>query len=172
MAKLTEKQLEVITQTVHKIIKEEREKEKQRKLDWRLKNTKLLLRNYRTFKIHAGELEEEINILDDEALLIDFDTDEFAVESIKKSKKRTLAMIKFIDRMLEIYRILSESSNKPEDLRRYKIIYDMYISDKKKTAEEIAECHNVNTRTVYRDVNEGVKTLASLIFGVDSIRFL
>lgn len=172
MVKLTEKHIEVISKTVLEYLEKEKEKDRKRKQDWRLKNTKLLLRNYRKFKIHAGELEEEISLLDDEELLDSLDSDEFALESIKNSKKRTLAMIHFIDKMLEVYRVLSEKSTEPEEYRKYRTIYLLYINDERKTIEEIAECHNVNVRTVYRDRNGGVETLASLIFGVDSIRFI
>nr|WP_162305398.1 helix-turn-helix transcriptional regulator [Brevibacillus laterosporus] len=58
-----------------------------------------------------------------------------------------------------------------EDVRRYQVIYDLYLSDKKMTAEEIAECHKIDQSTVYRDVKEAVKTLSVLMFGVDGVHF-
>ncbi|MEL3956910.1 hypothetical protein NST17_06830 [Caldifermentibacillus hisashii] len=171
MVKLTEKHLEVISKTVLDYLEKEKEKDRKRKHDWRLKNTKLLLRNYRNFKIHASDVEEDIEELD--SILLDefLGSEEFAIESIKKSKQRTLVMINYIDRMMEVYRILAEKSGKPEDLRRYKILYDMYINPDKKSVMEIAECHNVSEKTAYRNCKEAINTFSSLVFGVDGIRF-
>lgn len=167
-------------------LEEEKKKEQQTKRDRRLRNTKLLLRNYRSFVLHCKELKTELEQLEGEQLEgegektereeleeIDLlDQEELAVEAIKRSKKRTLAMVKFIDKMLMVYRILSVSSNRPEEVRQYETIYRMYIAPERMTIEQIAECHHVATRTVHRDINEAVKTLSSLIFGVDGIRFI
>jgi flavin-dependent dehydrogenase len=153
-------------------LEEDKKKEQQQKRDRRLRNTKLLLRNYRSFVLHCDELKSELDDLDDEEFMEDLQTDELAVEAIKKSKRRTLAMVRFIDKMFKVYAILSEDAGRPEELRQYKTVYYLYISQEKKTVEEIAECHNVVTRTVHRDIKEGVKTLTSLIFGVDGIRFV
>lgn len=168
---LSEKQLAVISKTVLEFLEQEKEKEKKRKHDRRLRNVKLLLKNYRSFAIHSEEIKQDIQDLNTVLELDELDTDEFAIESIKRSKIRTLAMVKFINKMLRIYKIVCEQSSNPEDLRSYQTIYNMYISGNKKTANEIATCQNVDPRTVYRDVNRACETLSSLIFGVDSLKF-
>ncbi|MGN7309902.1 hypothetical protein ACTHQ4_02280 [Alkalicoccobacillus gibsonii] len=146
--------------------------EKQRK-DFRLRNTKLLLKNYRSFIIHGEDLKTELDELDvPEDVFEELHSNEFVVESIKKSKKRTLAMIKFMDQMLQVYRVLCEETGKEEDVRRYKTIHKMYIAEEKFSVENIAECHKTNVRTVYRDVNEAVKTLSVLVFGVDGVKLI
>jgi hypothetical protein len=163
---------ETAVQAALTYLEEEKKKDQEAKRDRRLRNTKLLLRNYRSFVLHCQELKTELDNLEDEEYLDELDKEELAVEAIKRSKKRTLSMVKFIDKMLTVYRILSTSSDRPEELRQYDTIYHMYIAPKKMTLEEIAECHNVVTRTVQRDINEAVKSLTSLIFGVDGIRFI
>ncbi|MCY1184826.1 hypothetical protein D9M73_255500 [compost metagenome] len=45
-----------------------------------------------------------------------------------------------------------------------------YIYENKKTYEEIAELHQLNERTVRRDLKEAVHALAVLIFGIDGLR--
>ncbi|WP_245700283.1 HTH domain-containing protein [Paenibacillus glacialis] len=80
-------------------------------------------------------------------------------------------MVRFLQRMLEVYKGMCEQSGQPEDLRLYQIIHAMYISDEKLTAESLAEGHKIDTRTVYKDINCSVKALTVLIFGVDGIRF-
>lgn len=149
-----------------------RQEEQKIKRDRRLRNTRLLLRNYRSFKHHCEDIKMELDVIASNEILEEIETDEFAVESIKRSKKRTLAMVQFIDQMLTVYKIICEQSEKQEDLRRYLTVYDLYISDKRKTHKEVAECHNVHIRTVSRDVNEAVKTLSVLLFGVDGIRLM
>lgn len=153
-------------------LKKEKEEEHKSKNKRRLRNTKMLLRNYRAFKLHSMEISMEIDELSELLDLDDLDTDTFAVESIRKSKERTLAMVKFVDQMLRVYKFICEESGKEEESRKYQSVYYLYISDNRKTAFDISECHNTDQRTVYRDVDEACKTLSALIFGVDSLRFL
>lgn len=151
----------------------EKEKKKQQKInrDWRLRNTKLLLKHYRSFVAHCDDIRAELTTLQNAEALEDLYSEDFTVEAIKRSKQRTIAMIRFMERMLREYKRMCEASGQPEEIRRYKVIEMMYISDKKYKAEDIAECHKIEVRTVYRDVNDAIKTLSVLVFGVDGIRF-
>ncbi|AMW98436.1 hypothetical protein [Rummeliibacillus stabekisii] len=172
---LTEKQLEIVARTaaavaVEKYQAEQQEREKH-KHDRRLRNIKLLLRNYRWFATHSADIKLDIVELDEKLELDDLDTDEFAVMSIKKSKKKTLAMVKFINKTLEIYKLMCEESGNVDDIRKYETIYHMYISEEKKTVAEISNCQFANERTVYRNAQRAYEDLAVLIFGVDGIRF-
>jgi hypothetical protein len=173
--KLTDKHVELISNlAIEKALAHlEREKEIQNKHkhDRRLRNVKLLLRNYRTFKLHCGDLKAELKYLGNLLDIDDLDSDQFAIESIIKSKKRTLAMVKFIDRMITVFQALCEKSDKEEDKRIFQSVYLLYISEDKNTAMDIATCHKTDTRTVYRDVDKACNTLSTLIFGVDSLRF-
>ncbi|MBO8164689.1 MAG: hypothetical protein H0Z34_13390 [Brevibacillus sp.] len=161
----------VAVQAVLDFQEKEKQKQQKAKKDWRLRNTKLLLKHYRSFVKHSEGVKEKLSALERAEALEDLYTDELAIESIRRSKQRTLAMVEFIQRMLDVYRVLCETSGQPEDLRRYRVVHAMYISEKKKTAEEIAECEKIDLSTVYRDVKESVKTLSVLIFGVDGVRF-
>lgn len=175
-ARIDPETAEVITkaavQTVMTYLETERVKQQKAKRDRRLRNTKLLLRNYRSFKLHCADVEADLDRLEDPDGLEELDTEEFAVAAIKRSKERTLAMVRYIDHMLEVYRIICERSGKHEDLRRFKTIHAMYIEEPKKTAEEIAECHQLDIRTVYRDIGDACKSLSSLIFGIDGVRMI
>ncbi|WP_150284148.1 hypothetical protein [Rummeliibacillus sp. TYF-LIM-RU47] len=173
--KLTEKQLEIVARTaaavaVEKYQAEQQEREKH-KHDRRLRNVKLLLRNYRSFAAHSADIKLDIVELDEKLELDDLDTDEFAIMSIKKSKKKTLAMVKFINKTLEIYKLMCEESGNADDIRKYEIIYHMYISDEKKTVAEISKCQFTKERTVYRIAQKAYEDLTVLVFGVDGLRF-
>lgn len=170
--KLSEKQLEVITKTVLEIHKQEIEKQEKQKQDRRLRNVKLLLQNYRSFVAHTADIKLDINDLDQKLELDELETDEFAIRSIKRSKERTLAMVMFINKMLQVYKTMCEQSNNPEEFRKYKTIDLLYISGNKKTFEQVAECHHVHVRTVNRDAREAIESLSVLIFGVDGIRLI
>ena len=147
----------------------EREKQKKTKRDRRLRNTKLLLKHYRALKKHCAD-EKNMTIKSFDEYSEELDTEDLALVSITRSKKRSQLMIQFIDRMLEVYRISCEQSNNTSSLRQYKTIKLMYISDDPMTVEEISEEHFVDVRTVYRDSKEAIYSLSSLIFGVDGIR--
>lgn len=168
--KLIEKVTKIAAQTVIEHLEKEKQREQKYKRDRRLRNTKLLLRNYRNFKDHAGDVKAELEELEQAESDDMFTDNELAIESIKRSKERTLALVKFVDQMLLSYRIHCEGSENPIEERRYKIIHDLYISEEKKSIDEIATCHFIDKRTVFRDVNRAVEALSVLMFGVDGLR--
>ncbi|WP_244943841.1 hypothetical protein [Siminovitchia fortis] len=173
--KLSEKQLDTIAKAAANAAIEAYENHKnqqeKKKHDRRLRNIKLLLRNYRSFKKHCEDVRLEINILDEKLELEYLDSNEFKIESIKRSKEKTLAMVRYIDKVLTVYKVMCEQSGDPEEIRRYQTIHQFYISDGKMTADEIAAWHTVAKRTVYRDIEKACKALAVLMFGVDGVKF-
>lgn len=172
---VTEKQLKLITEIAsQEAIKahiEIAKREEKTRRDRRLKNIKLLLRNYRSFKKHCEDIKLEIDELNDRLTFVTVDSEEFKLESIMRSKERTLIMVRYVDRMLLVYKTLCENSDNPEDIRQYKIIHHLYISDGKLPVKDVARREKVAERTVYRDVDKACKTLASLMFGLDGVRF-
>lgn len=174
---ITEKQLkliaEIASQKAIEAHKEQVRKYQKERADRRLRNIKLLLRKYRSFKLHCKDIKLELKYYEDrDEVLAIIEDDEQIVESIKRSKRRTLAMVNFIDQMLEVYKVMCQLSDRPEEKRRQDIIYKMYISDERWTAENVAECHKVDTRTVYRDINRACETLSALMFGIDSVKMI
>jgi hypothetical protein len=172
---ITERQLKTITQIASReaiqAYSEKQEKEKQERHDRRLRNVKLLLKHYRSFKKHCENVKLDIEEVDVRLAYVTIDSDEFKLESIKRSKKKTLVMVKYTEKMMNVYKVMSEASDDPEEKRRYQIVHDLYFSDDKKTVEEVAACQNVVDRTVYRDVEKACKDLAVLLFGIDGVKF-
>lgn len=171
---LTEKQLKIISEVAAREVlgklHEEQEKEKQKKYDRRLRNIKLLLRNYRTFVSHCADIKLEINELNKKLDLDELDTNEFAIESIKRSKVRTLAMVKFINKMLAVYKVMCEEEGL-EAKRRYEVIQALYIDNPKKSIKNISNVHFLSEKTIRRDRDKACEDLSVLMFGVDSVRF-
>ena len=155
---------------------EERKQLKKGRYDRRLRNTRLLLKNYRFFRNYAKNAVYKASQLKENAVDILDGLDEYSfddslyIESIKKSQQRTLIILNHIDEMLRYYKIDCEQSGKDEELRRYRIIVAYYINDQRKSAEQIAEDEHIERRTLYKDINMALKPLSALIFGIDSMK--
>lgn len=155
-----------------------REAEDQRKkaMDKRLRNTKLLLKNFRELEAHSNNAVFELSKVQDGDMfdILDLMTKDSSdldmqVESIKTSVGRTKLMVEHVREMLKIYQIACERSDKPEDMRRYRTIERLYIADEPWTAQQIADDEGIDISTVYKDQNEAVRRLTALIFGIDGV---
>lgn len=168
--------VEVGTAAAEKRLQEGRKEQRKGRYNRRLHNTRLLLANYRNLKDHASgaifkgrQMKESalgiLDGLDDERL-----EDNYYIESIKQTQQRTLIILAHIDKMVELYRISCEQSGKPEEIRRYRILYAAYLDPVRKTPEEIARENCVEKRTYYSDIGKAMKPLSALIFGIDGVR--
>ncbi len=152
------------------------EKSRSERKDKRLRNTELLLRNYHMFKLSAEnavytleeiEEEESANELFNE--MLNRNSAEVMVDSIKKSVIKTVIILKHIDTMLELYQIYAERTGDPVQIRRYEILQDRFISNPALKVGEIAEKHHITKRQAYSDLNYAKEKVAALIFGIDSM---
>lgn len=150
--------------------------------DKRLKNTALLLKNYRTFQEHCEnavyDLADDIKNSDDDTNILslfdkiyDMEEDKTIIKSILKSKTRTLTILRHIEKCIEFYKYKAFSSKDIEFQRRVKIIQYLFLDEKSKTYEEIADIEHISTKTVNRDRKKAISELAPLIFGIDGLDF-
>lgn len=171
---MTNRQIEQIAkEAAEKAVNDYHERQKEtekQKRDRRIRNIKLLLRNYRSLKVHTADIDGHADLIDEKLELDEFGKNELLLESVRKSKFRTLAMITYVDKMIAAYETLCNLSDNPEDIRSYKTLKLRYLSEKRYTDQEIMDLLNISRKTVYRDINRACETLAILIFGVDSIR--
>lgn len=142
--------------------------------DKRLHNTRLLLRNYRMLEIHAensvfGRTQMNESAADILESMMNMYNDAVVVESIKNSATRTAIIVSHIKTMLEMYKICCERSTNEIDMRRYDVIYGLYISDPKITRKELMEKWNVSQDTTYSDEKIAIERLSALLFGVDGL---
>lgn len=147
--------------------------------DRRLRNTKLLLKNYRMFKKHctgavytdeAGEHDgqEEETALELLDMMLQRNN-AITVESIRNSCRRTKIMIRHIDAMLGLYETYCAQSDNEALKRGLRIIKAMYIDETAKPVEQIAMQENVSARQVYRDHDAAVDKISMLMFGINDI---
>ncbi len=159
-----------------KIFEQERKKEQGKRADRRLRNTKLLLRNYHMLKEHAensvfGRTQMEESAIDILESMMSVYDNEVIIESIKRSATRTAIIVSHIEVMFGLYHSYCEHTSSREiDLRRKEVAWDMYVAYKTLSAKEIAEKQNISTRNVYEDIKVATERLSALIFGVDGLK--
>ena len=158
-----------------KAFEQERKKEFSSRSDRRLRNTKLLLRNYRMLKEHAqnsvfGRTQMEESALDILESMMTMYDNEIIIESIKRSATRTAVIVSHIETMFGLYAAYCDNSqNRDIDMRRYEVIWDMYMATDTLSVKEIAEKQHISKDTVYSDLRVAVERLTALIFGVDGL---
>lgn len=161
---------EQIIEIAVRAVREYDEKQRRSRYDRRLRNTRLLLKNYLLLHEHCAKAifesqpVEEDNPIDVLDTIESYDRETY-VKAIKGSVVKTKIILAHIDEMMQIYRILCDTSNKPEDKRRYRVLYANFFEDTDMNA--ICKKENIDRSTFYRDIREGVEKLSALFFGID-----
>ena len=159
-------------------IERERKRLRAQQHDKRLRNTRLLLQNYRTlnehykhaiYNVQTAEEEDEdfkdiIRVMN--STIIDED---LYIESIKQSCVRTKLIMAHVNKMLDIYRLMCEQSKREDSKRHWRALESMYLSDEPQTAAAIAAKENIDKRTVYKDLEACITDLTTLFFGIDGL---
>lgn len=159
-------------------VERERAKMQQQQYDWKYHNTKLLIRNYRRlneyFKNAVFELEEAEELDDgfEEIMRLMQNrtaTEDLFVDSIKKNYVYTRIIMTHVNKMLDVYRIMCERSQRSDDARHWRVLESLYIAEDYTTAEKIAQAEHIDKRTVYKDIDVCIADLTALMFGVSGI---
>jgi hypothetical protein len=175
LQELNEKAAAVGAKEALKIYEKERKKEFSKRADRRLRNTKLLLRNYHMLKEHAensvfGRTQMEESALDILESMMSIYDNEVIIDSIKRSATRTAVIVSHIETMFGFYEVYCDKSPKREiEVRRYETLWDMYMAEETLTVQEIAKKRNISKDTVYSDLKIATDSLSALIFGVDGL---
>ena len=162
-----------------KYLKDQEFHKTKKRYDRRLRNTRLLLRNYRNLQMHYKlaessvkyiEQEKAIDVLDDiEAI----DDEEQYVQAISRTKERTKAMVKHIDRVLKYYDIICKAEGGLKK-RRCDIIKALYVDPVKDdvipTYQDVGVKLDISGKTVARDVWRAIEDISVLLFGIDGIK--
>lgn len=161
-----------------KAVERERKKFKRQQYDKRLHNTKLLLRHYRALNEHyknavfdTSRAEEADETFADimQAMNTTLADEELYVESIKQSCVRTKVIMAHVNKMLEIYHIMCERSQRPDDARHWRVLSALYLDETATSAGTVARNENIDRRTVYKDIDICVSDLTALLFGIGGI---
>ena len=159
-----------------KTFEQERKKEQGKRADRRLRNTKLLLRNYHMLKEHAensvfGRTQMEESAIDILESMMSVYDNEVIIESIKRSATRTAVIVSHVDTMFGLYEAYCNNApNRDIEMRRYEVLRDMYMADNILSAKEIADKRHISKDSVYADLRVATERLTALIFGVDGLK--
>jgi hypothetical protein len=163
---------EVGSKTALEVYTKKKEQERRARIDKRFRDTKRLMRSYREIKIHADDAIASLAEVADEDYEFFhnlMEDDKVDVQAIVRTKARSAIMLTHIDAMLQAYEIICSKSKKPEDQRRYRVLESMYLKDEQMTVSEIAERENIDTRTVYKDIDAACEKISALLFGIQWI---
>lgn len=168
--KVDEIQMEAIVDTVLKAYSKEKKIEEQREKDKRLRNTKLLLRNYQTFKRYSEKHEGDKDIdreLSTHQLILN---SEDLVESIRLTTERTLLMIQHLDKALKALDFICQQELTEEKAtgKQYEILKKRYVIGE--TVDAISSFYGISERTVYKSIDAGAERLSVLLFGVYGLK--
>lgn len=165
---LTKHQLQIISevaaQEAIRAYEKNQVKIKKEKHDWKLRNTELLLKNYRKLKDHCSEIDSEIEEFEGTI----FELQELTLESLMQYRYKTAKMLRHVDRMLIAYE-WDCGHGSVEEKRRYDVLKWRYLSEDRLTVKEICENLNVEQGTVYRDTKLAIKEMTILLFGLDAL---
>lgn len=137
-----------------------------------LHNTRLLLKNYDKIKksiessideLVTSTVEYDIDFSD----VTDIDGDRLYIDSIRRSKARSIIIISHIDNALNVMKIEKEKSGMKE---KYDVFYSCTFE--KMSHEEASQTYNTSLATVSRWIKELTKEMSIYIFGVDGINEL
>lgn len=158
--------------------KKEQSQSTRRKVDRMLYKTKVLLEKYTWFKAYAKnsvytlEQAEKVNDgMADIEVLTKFGIfdDDKTLHNLKRGVITVNMLMTHVDNMLEVYRENCESSASKTKQRQYRVVYNMYLAEEKKTTKEIAEMECEEVRTIQNDAKAAREDLTALIFGLDGI---
>ena len=156
--KLTDEQLAIITRTVI-------DEAARVKKDYRLRNTKLLVRKYRMLKKHCEVQDTQNEENYDEDI---FQAHDLTVDVLLKYRSRTREMLKYFESMFYAYQKFCAEEG-PLEKRRANIINYMYITPNKLTIMDLAELHGVDDRTIRRDLDKAIEEMSIFLFGIDGL---
>jgi hypothetical protein len=145
--------------------KEMRQAERDKKRNM-IKNTELLLVNYRKCKEMVREI--DMDKYTDEGTFLA--SDELTLETLEKYRMKTYKMVRHVEKMLVAYEWECNRGTEDEK-RRCAVMKKRYIDDRRMTISEIMEYYHIGQSTVYSDTKRVVKDMASLIFGYDAVMF-
>jgi hypothetical protein len=166
-AKLIEEVTQIATLKAIEVFNAQKEEEGKKQRDRRLRNTKLLLKNYREFKLYLNKVDEDAKVdipkilVSEGKNIIDLMTfGEDIVSSIRQTSQKTIAMIQYTDRALETLEFMYEREN---NSKPFEILSKRYVEGR--TIAELAEMFNMNERSIYKALDSATERLSVLLFG-------
>ncbi|XRJ96196.1 hypothetical protein ACPBEI_07300 [Latilactobacillus sakei] len=158
---INSEQLAVITAAVIR----EQHRAKKKEGDRRLRNTKMLLQNYRRLRTHIqiepGNEDLTLKYEQENGVVIRFD-------ELDKYHAKSRSLIRYLDNVLEVYK--NECKQGDEiDWRRYQVIDKLYLSTTKLSLSEIALYYDKDRSTIDSDKRRAINDISVMLYGMDAL---
>lgn len=157
---------ELINKAVKTAIREYSKEQKAEKKRKALHNTKMLLKNYPDIKKSIDEAVSDIRQLEQDLIVMD-EADEFYIESIKRSKLRSLIVIAHIDKALSVIQKKCEQKGIPE---KYEVFISCMLGDM--SYDDAAVLYLSSKTSISRWVNDITKDISIQLFGADGVEMI
>ncbi len=157
---------DLIEKAVKKAIKEYNKEQKVERKKKALHNTKLLLKNYRKIQTSIEEAVSDAIQLERDYVIMD-DNDELYIESIRRSKMKSLIVIAHIDKALEIVQEECRKKGIPE---KYNAFMDCMLDGV--TYDEAAKEYFTSKQSISRWVTDITRAISIQLFGVEGIELI
>lgn len=157
---------ELIDKAVKKAIREYDKEQKSAKKRKALHNTKMLLKNYNDIKKSIDEAIADVRQLEQDLIVMD-DSDEFYIESIKRSKLRSIITIAHIDKALSVVQYKCEQRGMAE---KYEIFVSCMLEGM--NYDDAAVLYFSSKTSISRWVNDITRAISIQLFGVDGIEMI
>ena len=155
-------------------LKLQKEEERQYIKKNRYHNTELLLKNYLSLVDHFEQSKDKASDIFNLAELdLDLDEDDIMIQSIIRSRMKTMVMISHIEHCLGMLKERMSGRGQPE---KYIVIESLYTDKARRDIERgelvkvVAEELHSSEPSIRRWKNEMVRELSILLFGIDGLR--
>lgn len=155
---------EIVRKAALEAVKEYKKAERKEKKVRIFQNTKKLMENYNRICKSVEEGVAELSDMDNAEEMEDFTEEDIFINSILKSKLRSVVMIAHIDKCLKLLEDEEYEKNTPEKYLAFKYYYLDGM-----TQENIPEVLGYTDRTVRRWITELTNILSVYLFGTDAI---
>lgn len=168
---LSRKQLEAISETAAqealKVYERKNKANHAEYRDWRLRNTKLLLKNYQLLVNHCNGIVEDLQDYEN----VIFDPEDLNLQTLMKYKARTKKMLDYFDSIWKSYHLFCKQKG-GNIYRRYTVINKLYILENETKIVDLAVYYGIDESTVRRDEKKATQELSIFLFGIDSLEEL
>lgn len=151
--------IDLIKEVAKEVVAEIEKKKIRKKYKKRLHNTRLLMENYNALKNHIEKTDDKnklVNGLDED--------DEIFIESIVKTKMRTIKMMGYVDSAIKIVKL--DLNRKHE---KYKFLAFKKFYFEKKSLDEISEECKCSVSSARRYIDSVIEELSLILWGIDSL---
>jgi hypothetical protein len=152
-------------------IDKERERQRVDAQKRRLEATEDILKKYPMWRLMAENAIFDARAIDEDAaqildLLLRTDKETVKIESIQESAIRTATIVQHVRRMAAVYEAYCVSSVRPEEVRKYRALFNRYLAEQPMTVADIARDENVSPESIYNDLKESKEMFSALLFGI------